>query len=78
MMRKCMRQRRGSGTGSSGSSIAVADALLQLKEESAGDADMLASLDRVQAVLQGRVESLPAVDQRRDNNTAEADSGTGG
>ncbi len=75
MVRKRMRQ--GSSSGS-GSSSAVADALAQLREESAGDADMLVSLDRVQAVLEGRAENTPVADQRHDNKTAEAEPGTGG
>ena len=69
-MRKRLREQPGSGSG--GSSSAVADALAQLRKESAGDAEMLASLDRVQAVLEGRAESLLVNDQRSDNSTADS------
>ena len=69
-MRKQLRQHSGSG-GAMASE--VADAMAQLRAESAGDAEMLASLDRIQAVLEGRMDVLPVGDQRRDNSTAEGE-----
>ena len=67
--RKRLRQHPGSG----GVAAAVVDAMSQLRAESAGDGEMLASLDRIQVVLEGRTESLPASDQRSDNSTADGE-----
>ena len=64
-MRKRLKQNPGGGVAS-----AVADAMAQLRAESAEDEEMLASLDRIQAVLEGRIEIKPASDQRRNNSTS--------
>ena len=67
-MRKRLRQRPGSG----GIAAAVADALAQLRAESVGDAEMLSSLARIQAVLEGRPETLPAGNPHNENSTADS------
>ncbi len=65
--RKRLRQRPGSVAS------AVADAMAQLRAESVGHAEMLSSLDRIQAVLEGRPDTVPAKEQRNDNGTANSD-----
>ena len=68
-MRKRLRQQQpGSGIAS-----AMADAMAQLRTQSAGNSEMLLSLDRIQAVLEGRPETVPASNQRHANGTAEAE-----
>ncbi len=72
-MRKRLRQR----PGSAGIASAVADAMAQLRAESAGDGEMISSLDRIQAVLEGRPDTEPAKDPRSANTTADSEPATG-
>ena len=65
-LRKRLRQHPGGGGGVAS---AVADAMSQLRAESAGDAEMLSSLDRIQAVLEGRPDTVAAGDQSSSNST---------